>query len=199
MASSQSGFRGSRFPRRDLPPDTHRINHRILAKEVRVIADDGAQLGVLPIRDALSLAEKSELDLVEVAPQANPPVCRVMDYGKFKYREQKKEAEARKKRSETTTKELRVRYITDVGDLETKLKQAREFLSEGDKVKFTMRFKGREIAYTALGREKFDIIAQRLSDVATIDERSPSSGRIIHITFAPAKKKPGADGASEAS
>jgi translation initiation factor IF-3 len=184
-----SGFRGPRFPRRDLPPDAHRINHRITAREVRVVSDEGEQLGVMPVRDALVLAERAELDLVEVAPTANPPVCRIMDYGKFKYKEQKKEAEARKKRTETVLKELRVRYITDVGDLETKLKQAREFLDEGDKVKFSMRFRGREIAYLDLGRKKFDQIAERLADIATVDERSPTSGRMIHIVFAPVKKK----------
>lgn len=184
-----SGFRGPRFPRRDLPPDAHRINHRITAREVRVVSDEGEQLGVMPVRDALVLAERAELDLVEVAPNASPPVCRIMDYGKFKYKEQKKEAEARKKRTETVLKELRVRYITDVGDLETKLKQAREFLDEGDKVKFSMRFRGREIAYLDLGRKKFDQIAEKLADVATVDERSPTAGRMIHIVFAPVKKK----------
>jgi len=110
-----------------------------------------------------------------------------MDYGKFKYKEQKKEAEAKKKRSETQLKELRVRYRTDVGDLETKLKQARDFLAEGDKVKFSMRFKGREIAFLQLGIAKFNEIAQRLADVATVDERSPAHGRQIHIVFAPAR------------
>ncbi len=182
------GPRGPRFPRRDLPPDTHRINHRITAKEVRVISDSGDQLGIMPLRDALSLAEQSDLDLVEVAPQASPPVCRVMDYGKFKYREQKKEAEARKKRSETTIKELRIRYNTDIGDLDTKLKHAQEFLAEGDKVKFSMRFRGREVAFLDLGKEKFDMLVERLAEVATVDERSPLSGRQIFITFAPIKK-----------
>lgn len=185
-AFGSSGFRGQR-PRRDLPPDTHRINHRITAREVRVVTDEGEQLGVMPLKDALQIAEQSGLDLVEVAGQASPPVCRVMDYGKFKYREQKKEAEARKKRTEIETKELRIRYITDVGDLETKLKQAREFLEEGNKVKFSMRFKGREAAYLNLGVQKFDTLVERLSDVASIDERSPAVGRMIHIVFAPAK------------
>ena len=153
-----------------------------------MISDSGDQLGVMPLRDALTLAEQSELDLVEVAPQANPPVCRVMDYGKFKYREQKKEAEARKKRTETSVKELRIRYNTDIGDLETKLKHAQEFLAEGDKVKFSMRFRGREVAFLDLGRGKFDILVDRLSEFATVDERSPLSGRQIFITFAPVKK-----------
>ena len=181
-------FRGARL-KRDLPPDTHRINHRITAREVRVISETGEQVGVLPLSEALRLAEQTELDLVEVAPQASPPVCRIMDYGKFKYREQKKEAEARKKRSEATVKELRIRYTTDIGDLETKLKQAREFIAEGDKVKFTMRFRGREIAFISMGAEKFNWLIERLSDVASIEERSPMSGRIVYIVFSPAKKK----------
>jgi len=183
-----SGFRGQRF-RRPETPDAHRINHRITAREVRVISDTGEQLGILALRDALIAAERAELDLVEVAPTANPPVCRIMDYGKFKYKEQKKEAEAKKHRSESTTKELRIRYATDIGDLEVKLRQAREFLGEGDKVKFSMRFRGREIAYVNLGIEKFNQITERLSDVATIDERSPVSGRQIYIVYAPAKGK----------
>ncbi len=130
-------------------------------------------------------AEREGLDLVEVAPEAKPPVCRLMDYGKFKYREQKKESEAKKKRSEQDIKELRIRYRTDVGDLEIKLKHAREFLDEGHKVKFSMRFRGREVQYLDLGREKFETIKSRLSDVAVVDDQSPVSGRQIHITFAP--------------
>lgn len=172
------------------PPDAHRINEFINAREVRLIGSDGGQLGILSIAQALAEADKAELDLVEVAPEAKPPVCRLMDYGKFKYKEQKKEAEARKRRTENVVKELRIRYRTDTGDLETKLKHAREFLAEGDKVKFTMRFKGREIMYTNLGMEKFSQIAQRLSDVAVIDEQSPPQGRQIYVVFAPIKEKP---------
>jgi translation initiation factor IF-3 len=186
-----AGPRPSRTGRaRPLPtPDTHRINNRILAREVRVIDEEGGQLGIFPIRDAVDLAESKELDLVEVAPEAKPPVCRIMDYGKFKYREQKKEAEARKKRTEATVKEIRLRYRTDVGDLETKLKHAREFLQEGEKVKFLMRFKGREAMYLSLGQEKFEVISQRLSDIAQIEEKSPLAGRSIHMVLAPAKPK----------
>lgn len=136
---------------------------------------------------ALKVAEERLLDLVEVSPNSDPPVCKLMDYGKFKYKEQKKEAEARKKRVETSIKELRIRYRTDSGDLETKLKKAREFLAEGDKVKFSMRFRGREVMYIDLGLEKFSEISQRLSDVATIDERSPARGRQIYMVFAPIK------------
>ncbi len=177
-------------PRRPVPqtPETHRINDKILVKEVRLIDDEGTQHGVVSIREALRKAEESGLDLVEVAPQAKPPVCRLMDYGKFKYREQKKEAEARKKRSEITTKELRIRYRTDSGDLETKLKHAREFLLDGDKVKFSMRFRGREIMYTELGLEKFQEIYEQLSDIASLDEQSPTGGRQIYVVFAPLKE-----------
>jgi translation initiation factor IF-3 len=167
--------------------DTHRINEQIVAREVRLIAENGDQLGVMPTREALTIAQGQELDLVEVAPQAKPPVCRLLDYGKFKYREAKKEAEAKKHRSETTIKELRIRYRTDTGDLETKLKRARDFLLEGDKVKFSMRFKGREVMYLDLGREKFEQIAQRLADVGAVDERSPMTGRQIYIVFSPVK------------
>ena len=181
-------FNRDRDPRRAPPPEAHRINDRIVAREVRVIADNGEQVGVLAIRDAMLRAEQAGLDLVEVAPEAQPPVCRIMDYGKFKYKEQKKDAEARKKRTESTLKELRIRYRTDVGDLETKLKQARDFLAEGDKVKFSMRFRGREVAYLELGVEKFKLLAERLADVAVVDEKSPPFGRQIHIVFAPSKK-----------
>ncbi len=180
----RGGMRGKRPP---VQPDTHRINEFIQAKEVRVISPTGEQLGVLAIRDALAKAQEFELDLVEVSAQAKPPVCKILDYGKFKYKEQKKEAEARKNRSETTIKELRLRYRTDSGDLDIKLRQAREFLGEGDKVKFVMRFKGREAMYVDLGKEKLQQIKQALADVAVVDEESSMGGRQIHMTLAPAK------------
>lgn len=188
-SNSRPPFRGGgggRFNRQQ-PPDQHRINHRITAREVRLISETGEQLGVLTLKDALMAAERDGLDVVEVAPEAKPPVCRLMDYGKFKYREQKKESEAKKKRSEQEIKELRIRYRTDVGDLEVKLKHAREFLEEGHKVKFSMRFRGREAQYLDLGREKFEVIKSRLADIAVVDDKSPISGRQIHITFAPSK------------
>ncbi len=187
---SGPGDRGNKFRRPPQTPDTHRINDRIIAREVRLISETGEQVGVISLRDALTRAETVGMDLVEVSPEAKPPVCRLMDYGKFKYREQKKEAEARKKHHESSLKELRIRYRTDTGDLETKLKQAREFLNEGNKVKFSMRFKGREAMYLNLGIEKFDLIAQRLADIASVDEKSPPFGRQIHIVFAPAKGAP---------
>lgn len=180
----RGGMRGKRPP---VQPDAHRINEFIMAKEVRVISPTGEQLGVLPIRDALAKAQEFELDLVEVSAQAKPPVCKILDYGKFKYKEQKKEAEARKNRSETTLKELRLRYRTDTGDLDIKLRQAREFLGEGDKVKFVMRFKGREAMYIDLGKAKLKQIKEALADVAVVDEEQVMGGRQIHMTLAPAK------------
>lgn len=180
---------GGRFKRPIAPPDAHRINEYITAREVRVIAPDGEQLGVLAIQDALQRAQELELDLVEVAPGAAPPVCKILDYGKFKYREQKKEAEAKKNRTETTLKELRLRYSTDVGDFENKLKQAREFLEEGCKVKVVVRFRGREVMYVELGRDKLKQFAERLADVAVVDEKPGSfaTGKQIHIGLAPKK------------
>ena len=183
---SGGGGGGGRFNKQQTP-DLHRINHRITAREVRLISESGEHLGVLTLKDALMAAERDGLDVVEVAPEAKPPVCRLMDYGKFKYREQKKESEAKKKRSEQEIKELRIRYRTDVGDLEVKLKHARGFLEEGHKVKFSMRFRGREAQYLDLGREKFDVIRERLADIAVVDEKSPIAGRQIYIVFAPSK------------
>ncbi len=169
------------------PKDTHRTNKYIRAKEVRLVGEDGEQFGILKIEDALAKAQDAGLDLVEVAPNGKPPVCKLLDYGKFKYKEQKKQAEARKKRNEISIKELRIRYRTDKGDLDTKLKKARQFLEEGDKVKFSMRFRGREIAHMDLGFAKFNEIKEELKDISIIDEQSPPRGRQIFIVFAPLK------------
>ncbi|RME61112.1 MAG: translation initiation factor IF-3, partial [Candidatus Dadabacteria bacterium] len=167
--------------------EQHRINNRIKASEVQLVDENGEMVGVVPLSQALSRAEEAGLDLVEVAPNAKPPVCKIMDYGKFKYLQQKKEAKAKKKRTEITVKELRIRYITDVGDLETKIRRAREFLEEGNKVKFTMRFKGREVAYLDMGLEKFNILKERLSDIAEVDGQTPLQGNQMQIIFSPKK------------
>jgi len=187
LVYKRPGFRGGRGRRPQQVSETHRVNRRINAPEVRLISDSGEQLGIMLTPQALEEAEGRGLDLVEVSPSAKPPVCKLMDYGKFKYKEQKKEAEARKKRTEMNVKELRIRYRTDSGDLDTKLKKARGFLEAGDKVKFSMRFRGREIMYQDLGVEKFEVIIEQLSDIADIDERSPVSGRQIFIVLSPHK------------
>lgn len=179
--------RGRRFEKPQ-QKEKFRINDQILARFVRVISDSGEQLGDMATRDAITLAEQSELDLVEVSPNTEPPVCRIMNYGKFKYKQQKKESEAKKNRTEAQTKELRIRYRTDVGDLETKLKHAREFLEEGHKVKFSMFFRGREVMYRDLGREKLLLIEERLKDIGAVEDRSPPVGNQLFIVFMPSKK-----------
>lgn len=161
--------------------DKHRINHKIRAQEVRVIDDSGEQVGIKPLQQALKLATDKQLDLVEIAPQASPPVCKLIDYGKYKYQLQKKESEAKKNQKENAIKELKVRYCTDVGDLKTKLRHARSFLSDGNKVKFSMRFRGREKAFVHLGKEKLKKIAGQLSDVAEIYEQNFRGRTQMHV------------------
>jgi translation initiation factor IF-3 len=165
--------------------DKHVINEQIRAREVRVIGPTGEQLGVLPIQEARRVAEEAGLDLVEVAGDANPPVCRILDYGKLKYREQKKAAEARKRSTTHTVKELRVRYSTDSHDLDTKIRNARKFISEGDRVRFQMRFRGREAVYRDLGTEIFNKIAALLEDIASVEEQTPLIGNKMHLVLAP--------------
>lgn len=183
-------FRG-RGPRFVPPPqETHRINQRIRVPEVRLIGADGSQVGVVPIADALRRAEEAQLDLVEVAPSASPPVCRILDYGKFKYQQHKKEVESKRKQSTTTLKELRLGYKTDVGDLERQIGKARAFLEVGDRVKFSLRFRGREMAYQDLGRQKLLKVCKALSDIATVEGNPRMEGRLMGVVLAPGVKKP---------
>jgi len=165
--------------------EKHRINDQITAPEVRLILDSGEQKGVIPTRKAIEIAEEAGLDLVEVAPDSKPPVCKLIDYGKLKYREQKKAAEARKKTVIQEVKEIRIRYSTDSHDLDTKVRNAIKFLGEGDKVRFSMRFRGREVVYRELGDVIFKQLAERLEEHAQIEERSPLSNQKMHVTFAP--------------
>lgn len=165
--------------------EKYAINEAITAKEVRLIGDEGKQFGILKVSEALRIAEDAGMDLVQVAADADPPVCRILDYGKLKYREQKKAAEARKKAATQDTKEIRIRYSTDSHDLETKIRSARRFLEDGDKVKFQMRFKGREVVYESLGRSIFESVILKLQDIADVDERTPLLGRKMILGFAP--------------
>lgn len=182
-------FRG-RGPRFIPPPtDQHRINRHIRAPQVRLIGADGAALGVVAIDDALRRADEAQLDLVEVAPTAQPPVCRILDYGKFKYQQHKKEAEARRKQTNTTVKELRLGYRTDVGDMTRQIQKAREFLAEGDRVKFTLRFRGREMAYQDLGRQKLMKVCTALADAAAVEANPRMEGRLMGVVLAPQAKK----------
>jgi len=179
--------RGPRFV--PPPPDAHRINRHIRVPQVRLVGADGSQLGVVAIEDALRRAEEAQLDLVEVAPAAQPPVCRILDYGKFKYQQHKKEAEARRKQATTTVKELRLGYRTDVGDLERQIQRAREFLEGGDRVKFSLRFRGREMAYQDLGREKLMRVCEALKDMASVEGNPRMEGRLMGVVLAPGVKK----------
>jgi len=180
----------SRGPRYFPPPeDTHKINRRIRAPQVRLIDADGTQVGVVSIEDALRRAEVAQLDLVEVAPIAQSPVCRILDYGKFKYQQHKKEAEARRKASTTQVKELRLSYRTDTGDIKRQVEKARLFIEAGDRVKFILRFRGREMAYQDLGREKLLKVCGELNDVATIEGNPRMEGRMMAVIMVPGKKK----------
>ena len=167
------------------PEDEHRINRQIRVPQVRLIGVKGEHLGVVGTEEAIRMAQEAEVDLVEVAPAAQPPVCRLLDYGKFRYSKQKKEAEAKKKQHVTQLKELRVRPGTDDHDLERQLKKAHEFLSDGQRVKFTLRFRGREMAHQQLGREKLLRVADQLSDVGWIELEPRTDGRVMNLVLAP--------------
>jgi translation initiation factor IF-3 len=160
---------------------------------VRLIDEEGVQLGIVSLREALTLAEQRGLDLMEVAPNAVPPVCRIVDYGKFRYEQTKKDREARKNQKQAELKEVRLKPKTDEHDLEVKAKQARKFLLAGDKVKFTVRFRGREIFHPDIGREMLEQMAEDLRDVATVEQRPLMEGRALSLLLAPsakAKKQP---------
>ena len=165
--------------------DRLRINNRIRARDVRLIDDEGAQVGILPLRDALMMAEERGLDLVEVAPNAVPPVCRIMDYGKFRYEQTKKEREARKNQKQIELKEVRLKPKTDDHDLDVKAKQARKFLLGGDKVKFTVRFRGREIFHPDIGLAMLEQMAEELRDISTVEQRPLMEGKALSLLLAP--------------
>ncbi|WP_407932016.1 translation initiation factor IF-3 [Dissulfurimicrobium hydrothermale] len=157
----------------------------IRASEVRLIGVDGEQLGIMPVEDALDRAMSIGLDLVEVAPGAKPPVCRIMDYGKYRYEQSKKIQEAKKKQVHVQIKEIKLRPRTDTHDMEVKKRHIREFLKEGNKVKLTVRFRGREIVHRHLGLAILSKITEELSDVA-VSEGAPSvEGPTLHIILAP--------------
>ncbi|NJL34865.1 MAG: translation initiation factor IF-3, partial [Chloroflexaceae bacterium] len=171
--------------RSDTIRDRYRINNRIRAREVRLIDEQGTQVGIVAIQEAQRMAEERGVDLVEVAPNANPPVCRLMDYGKFRYEQSKKEREARKNQKQTDLKEVRLKPRTSEHDLSVKAKQARRFLSSGDKVKFTVRFKGREMAHTDIGREMLDMVMDQLRDISIVEQKPTLESRALSLVLAP--------------
>ena len=156
---------------------THQINEEIRDKEVRLIADDGEQLGIMSADEALSKAEEAGLDLVKISPSAVPPVCKLMDYGKFKFEQAKREKEAKKNQHIVEIKEVRMSPGIDVGDFNVKLRNAQKFLADGDRVKVTVRFRGREMAHTDIGKKLLLDFAEQCSEVAIMDKDPKLEGR----------------------
>ncbi|MEL6347796.1 MAG: translation initiation factor IF-3 [Myxococcota bacterium] len=178
--------RGRRRFRPEPTEEEHRVNDRIRVPRVLLIDEEGNKLGTFLTRDAVQMAQDKGLDLVEVAPNARPPVCKILDYGKMKYEKQKRDAEARKNRTQVQLKEVKVRPKTDEHDMEVKIKQARRFLSEGNKVKITVRFRGREHAHHDIGAEKCMLIAKELGELAIIETHPRMEGRQMMMILAPA-------------
>ena len=163
----------------------HRVNHLIRVPEVRVIGSEGEQLGILKTSEALKRAHEGGYDLVEVAPTSTPPVCRIMDYGKFKYEQSKKEHKTRQHQKSTQVKEIKLRPRTDKHDLETKVRRIVEFLEEGIKTKVTVMFRGREMANQHLGRQAMERVREELKDVATIEMEPRMEGRNLYMIVSP--------------
>ena len=163
------------------------INEQIRDKEVRLISADGKQLGIMSSRDAMKLAQEAELDLVKIAPGAKPPVCKIIDYGKYKYEQTRKEKEAKKKQKVVELKEIRLSPNIDLNDLNTKMNAAKKFLSKGDKVKITLRFRGREMAHMNASKHILDDFAESLSDTAVVEKAPKVEGRSISMVLAEKK------------
>lgn len=183
----------------EIRAENFRVNEAIRAPKVRLIGPDGSNLGVVSLQEALQRAREANLDLVEVAPSANPPVCRIMDFGKFLYERKKKERESRKKRSRVELKEMRLRPRTALHDRENKLRKAREWLAEGKKVRVVILFRGREITYPELALEDLKEIAEALTDLAHIEKPPAVEGRSMSMILAPGPAKKAKKAAKKAS
>ena len=153
------------------------INERIRDREVRLVSESGEQLGIMSSRGALKLAREADLDLVKIAPNAKPPVCKIIDYGKYRYELARKEKEAKKKQKTMEVKEVRLSPNIDTNDLNTKANQARKFITKGDKVKVTLRFRGREMAHVNYSKQILDSFYEKLEDIAVIDKNAKMEGR----------------------
>ena len=165
------------------------VNEGIRARELRLISDNGDQLGVKTKQEALKMAEDANLDLVLVAPKAKPPVAKIMHYGKYRFELQKKQREARKKQKVVNIKEVRLSPTIDTNDFNTKMKNARKFLSKGDKVKVSIRFKGRAITHKDIGRDVLNRFAEATEDVATVESKAKMDGRSMFLMLAPKTEK----------
>ena len=159
------------------------INEQIRDREVRVISEAGEQLGIMSAREAMKLAEEAQLDLVKIAPKAQPPVCKIIDYGKYKYELARKEKEARKKQKTVEVKAVRLSPNIDTNDLNTKVNNAKKFLTKGNKVKVTLRFRGREMAHVQQSKHILDDVAQMLADVAVVEKPAKLEGRNMSMVL----------------
>ncbi len=166
-----------------------RVNEEIKAPKIRVIDVDGTQLGVYTVRDALKIAAERGQDLIEIAPQANPPVCKIIDFGKFKYEQQKREKIQRKNQQVSLLKEIRLHPNTDIHDFEFKAKHALNFLEEGNKVKVVVMFKGREMAYTEQGEDLLNKFVEKVQDIAKIESPIKMEGKNMNVILVPSKIK----------
>ena len=177
------------FSRGDhIATDDARINDRIRAREVLLIGANGEQLGVRPLPEALATAREEELDLVEVAPNANPPVCRIMNYGRYKYEQEQRRKESRKKATNVVVKEMKFRPKIDEHDYETKMKHVERFLAEGSKVKLTIMFRGREVFHPELGLRILERVADQVSDIAIVESAPRQDGRNMTMVLNPTKR-----------
>ena len=169
--------------------DQTQVNEKIRAKELRLIGQNGDQIGVKSKREALEMAERVELDLVVVAPNAKPPVARIMDYGKYKFEQQKKEKEMKKKQKVINVKEIRLSPTIEEHDFQTKLKNGRKFLTKGDKCKVSIRFRGRAITHKEIGQRVLEKFADECKDIATVEQKPKMEGRQMFIMLAPVNEK----------
>lgn len=159
------------------------INGQIRDKEVRVIAENGDQLGVMPVKEAMKLAQEAELDLVKIAPKAQPPVCKIIDYGKYRYELARKEKEAKKKQKTVEVKEVRISPNIDTNDLNTKVNNAKKFIAKGNKVKVTLRFRGREMAHMQQSKHILDDFAEMLAEIAVVEKPAKLEGRSMSMVL----------------
>jgi translation initiation factor IF-3 len=166
-----------------------RINEQIRVREVRLIDDEGEQKGIVPTAEALKMAKERELDLVEVAPTANPPVCKILDYGKYRFEQEKKLRDSKKNQKLLKLKEIRMQPKIGAGDLDFKSKHVQEFLAEGNKVKVTVRFRGRELAHTELGLDVLNEVLKRLGDDYVVEKQPSMEGRFMSMVLNPKAKK----------
>ena len=163
----------------------HELNEAISDKEIRLIGPAGEQLGIMPPAQALRIAEEQSLDLVKISPQATPPVCKLMNYGKFRFEQSKREKEARKNQHVGEIKEIRMSPGIDIGDFNTKLRNAQKFIAEGNRVKVSVRFRGREMAHTEIGRDLLSRFAEQCKEVANLDRPAKLEGRMMSIFLSP--------------